>query len=402
MMPLEGIRVVDWSAWQQGPVASMMLGDLGADVIKIETREGGDPARGIIGTGGRSFDLAEGRHAYIEAQNRNKRGITLDVKKDKGREIMYQLVKQADVFVQNFRQGVASRLGLDYQMLSGINPRLVYASASPWGPEGSESNLRGYDYLGQARSGFMSAVGEPDMPPLLAASPIADQTGAIMLAYGILAALFARDRLGVGQEVNASLLGSMIWLQCLSVNTSLLAGWEIPRQAKSQIWNPVYCHYKCSDGKWIALGLLQSDRYWADFCKAMELEELEKDPRFENLVQRAINSKELVPILESRFASKTSDEWDEVLRQAELLFCRVNTISDLINDPQVTANDYITEYDHPALGKVNMVGFPIHMSETPLSVRMPAPELGQHTEEVLLELGYSWEDIVKLREEEVI
>ncbi len=176
----------------------------------------------------------------------------------------------------------------------------------------------------------------------------------------------------------------------------------MPRQAKSQVWNPVYCHYKCSDGKWIALGLLQSDRYWADFCKAMELEEIEKDPRFENLVQRAINSKELVPILESRFASKTSDEWVEVLQQAELLFCRVNTITDLINDPQVTANDYITEYDHPALGKVNMVGFPLHMSETPLSVRMPAPELGQHTEEVLLELGYSWEDIVKLREEEVI
>jgi crotonobetainyl-CoA:carnitine CoA-transferase CaiB-like acyl-CoA transferase len=134
----------------------------------------------------------------------------------------------------------------------------------------------------------------------------------------------------------------------------------------------------------------------------MELEELEKDPRFENLVQRAINSKELVPILESRFTSKTSDEWVEVLQKAELLCCRVNTIPELINDPQVTANNYITEYDHPALGKVNMVGFPIHMSETPLSVRMPAPELGQHTEEVLLELGYSWEDIVKLREEEVI
>ncbi len=402
MMSLEGIKVIDWSAWQQGPVASMMLGDLGADVIKIENRAGGDPGRGIIGTGGNSFDLAEGRHAYIEAHNRNKRGMTLNVKTDKGREIMYQMVKEADVFVQNFRQGVAAKLKLDYQTLSGINPKLIYATASPWGPEGPESSNRGYDYLGQARSGFMSAVGEPDMPPLLAASPIADQIGAIMLAYGVLAALVARDRTGVGQEVNSSLLGSMIWLQGLSINASLMAGWELPRQAKSGVWNPVYSHYLCSDGRWIALGLLQSDRYWADFCQAMGLEELEKDERFESLVPRAINAKELVPILEARFATKTSDEWSQALREKDLLFCLVNSISDLASDPQVTANNYITEYDHPALGKVNMVGFPIHMSETPPSIRMPAPELSQHTEDVLLNLGYSWEDIGKLREEEVI
>lgn len=247
----------------------------------------------------------------------------------------------------------------------------------------------------------MSTVGEPDMPPLKVAGSLADPTGAIMLAYGILAAIIARDRLGVGQEVNASLLGSMIWLQCLTITTCLLGGAEMPRMARSEQFNPMYRHYECSDGKWIQLALLQ-ERHWADFCKVMELEELENDPRFENLVQRAINRKELVSILESRFASKPSDEWVEALRQAELLFCRVNTIADLIDDPQVTANDYIIEYDHPALGKVNMVGFPMHMSETPLSVRMPAPEWGQHTEEVLLELGYSWEDIVKLREEEVI
>ncbi len=401
-MPLEGIRVVDWSAWQQGPVASMMLGDLGADVIKIENREGGDPSRGIMGTGGNSFNLAEGRHAYIEAHNRNKRSITLDLKKDEGREVMYRLVKEADVFIQNFRQDVPVKLGLDYKTLSGMNPRLVYGSASPWGPDGPESDQRGYDYLGQARSGFMSAVGEPDMAPLVAASPIADQVGAVMLAYGVMAALISRNSSGKGQEVNASLLGSMIWLQALSVNTKLLAGWEMPRQERSQTWNPVYCHYKCADGRWIALGLLQSDRYWADFCKALEIEELETDPRFQDLMYRAVNSTELVPILEARFASKSSEEWGRILKKADLLFCLVNSIADLPSDPQVTANDYITEYDHPALGKVNMVGFPIHMSETPPSVRMPAPEMGQHTEDVLLELGYTWEDIGRFRDEEVI
>ncbi len=198
-MPLEGIRVIDWTIWQQGPVASVMLGDLGAEVIKIEERVGGDPGRGLLRMSG--VDLADRPNFYFEANNRNKKSVAIDVKKQAGREIVCRLVAQADVFIQNFRQGVAARLGLGAAALRQHNPRLIYASASGYGPEGPESTAPSFDYMAQARSGIMLAAGEPDMPPLAVAGGIADQMGAIMLAYGVLCALIARDRFGVAQDV---------------------------------------------------------------------------------------------------------------------------------------------------------------------------------------------------------
>src|SRR5262245_64704512 len=224
-MPLDGIRVIDWTIWQQGPVCSAMLGDLGADVIKIEERVGGDPGRGMAKLSG--IDLSDRPNFYFEANNRNKRGLTVNLKKPEGREIIYRLVEKADVFVQNFRKGVAGRLGLDYAALRRHNPKLIYATASGYGPEGPESGDPSFDYLGQARSGIMLAAGEPDMPPLAIAGGIADQMGAIMLAYGILAALHARERFGIAQEVDASHLGSMTWLQGLSVAARLMMGMAI-------------------------------------------------------------------------------------------------------------------------------------------------------------------------------
>ena len=401
-MVLEGIRIVDWSAVYAGPMASMMLGDLGAEVIKIEQRVTGDSIRGLVGMGGRSFEMPGGRNANIEAYNRNKRSITLDVTKDKGREIMYRLIEQADIFVHNFRQGVPDRLGLGYETLSHLNPRLIYASISPWGPNGPDTEQAGYDFLAQARSGFMTSLGEPDMPPLLAAIPIADQLSGTIMAYGILAALIARERTGLGQRVDVSLLGSMLWMEYLSISTSLMVGFEMPRQSRAEMYNPLYCHYRCADGQWIALGMLQSDRYWPDFCELMGLVELKKNPRFENMMVRALNCKELIVILDRLFAKKTSAEWVQILERSNMLFSRVNSIPELASDAQVKANDYIIEYEHSALGKINMVGMPVQLSRTPGLVRRPAPEFGEHTEEVLLELGYSWNDITQLRKEEVV
>jgi len=229
-MPLDGIRVIDWTIWQQGPVCSAMLGDLGAEVIKIEHRESGDPGRGMLKMSG--IDLKDRPNFYFEANNRNKKSLTLDLKKPAAREIIYQLAGKSDIFVQNYRFGVAARLGLDYATLRPYNPRLIYASATGYGPEGPERADPSFDQLGLARSGIMQAVGEPDMPPLQIAGGIADQMGAIMLAYGVLAALLARERFGVGQEVDASHLGSMIWLQGLSVAARLMMGFAIPRMPR--------------------------------------------------------------------------------------------------------------------------------------------------------------------------
>ena len=402
-MPLEGIRVLDWTIWQQGPVCSAMLGDFGAEVIKIEEREVGDPGRGILKASG--VDLSDRPNFYFEANNRNKKSLALDLRKDEAREIVYQLAAKSDVFVQNFRRGVAGRLGLDYETLRRHNPKLIYASATGYGPEGPDSGEPSFDHLGLARSGIMLAAGEPGMPPLAIAGGIADQMGAIMLAYGVMTALVARERFGVGQQVDASHLGSMAMLQGLSLSMKLMMGFAMPRQPRASAGNPLWNHYRCRDDKWIALAMLQSDRYWADFSRAIGRPDLADDERMATAMQRAANSAAVVEALDAAFASKSRDEWIETLRRSEgdFIFTVVNSVDDLPDDPQVRANDYIVDFEHPQHGKTQMVGIPVRLSETPGSVRSAAPEFGQHTEEVLIDLlGYDWDRLTELRKQEVI
>ena len=401
-MPLQGIRVIDWTIWQQGPVCSAMLGDLGAEVIKIEEREKGDPGRGMLRMSG--VDLSDRPNFYFEANNRNKKSLTLDLKKPAALEIVYKLIEKSDIFVQNYRFGVATRLGLGYETLRTYNPKLIYASATGYGPEGPDRADPSFDQMGLARSGLMLAAGEPDHPPLQIAGGIADQMGAIMLAYGVITALLARERFGVGQEIDASHLGSMIWLQGLSVAARLMMGFAIPRMPRKYASNPLWNHYCCSDGKWLCLGMLQPDRYWADFVRALGRPELAADERFIDLRVRAANAGAAVEALDAAFAGKPRDEWIRILRASgDFIFTIVNSVDELPNDPQVLANGYVTDFDHPQFGKTQVVGMPLRLSQTPGSVRLPAPEFGQHTEEILTELlGYSWEQIGLLKDGRVI
>jgi len=401
-MPLEGIRVIDWTIWQQGPVASVMLGDLGADVIKIEERVGGDPGRGILKAQG--LDLRDRPNFYFEANNRNKRSLTVDLKKPEGVAIVQRLAERADVFVQNFRKGVAGRLGLDAATLRARNPRLVYASASGYGPEGPESGAPSFDYLGLARSGIMYSCGEPDDEPLAIAGGIADQMGAIMLAYGVVTALLARERTGRGQEVDASHLGSMAWLQGLGLSARLMLGRALPRQPRRFATNPLWNHYRCGDDRWLALSMLQPDRYWERFCAVLEIPEAAADPRFKTMLDRMMNAGECIALLDEVFARRPRAEWLRRLASGgDFIYSIINSVDDLPDDPQMQANGYVTAFEHPAFGPTQVVGLPVRLSETPGSIRLPAPEFGQHTEEILTEvLGYSWEEIGRLREEEVI
>ena len=397
--PLKGIRVIDWTIWQQGPVATAMLADMGAEVIKIEEREKGDPGRGVFAIGGAEST----RNFYFEANNRHKQSLTLDLGKPGAREIVYKLVAKSDVFVQNFRKGVADRLGLGYKDLSAHNPKLVYASSSGYGPFGPDSGEPSFDYLAQARSGIMYTGPADIKDPIYLTGGIADQMGAIMLAYGVTMALVARERYGVGQEVNASHLGSMIALQGLNVASRTFLGHEFKRNAREESFNPLWNHYKCADEKWICLGMIQ-DRYWKDFCNAVGIPELIEDPRFNNMRARGKNRRELIAILDKVFATKPRDEWMHVLKHGgDFIYTVVNSINDLPTDPQVLANEYVVDYDHPELGKMQVVGVPVILSQTPGNPRGRAPELGENTEMILTEmLGYSWDDVAKFREAGII
>lgn len=403
-MPLEGIRVIDWTLWQQGPVAGMMLGDLGAEVIKIEERVGGDPGRGLLSVAGALVGASEGRNFYFEANNRHKKSITLDLKKSGAQEIIRRLVAKSDVFIQNFRAGVDERLGLDYGTLSQYNPRLIYGRASGFGTLGPDAGAPAFDTLGLARSGIMTAIGEPDMPPLTIVGGIADQLGGIMLAYGVLAALIARDRHGVGQEVDISQLGSMMFLQGLNVSAKTILGKDFRRIPRAEAPNPMLNHYRCSDGKWISLAMPQQDRYWKDFCEMLGIPEVAADPRFSTMQTRAENAKELVGIIDGRFASRPRAEWMSRLKAGgDFIWTFMNEISDLPEDQQAVANEYVVDYDHPTWGPIKVIGVPVRLGKTPGNPRGRAPEFGEHTETILGDLlGYSWEDIARLKEEEVI
>ena len=403
-MILEGVRVLDWTIFQQGPVSTMLLGDMGADVIKIEERGIGDPARAIMRMLGTVVDERAGRNPYYEYNNRNKRCLVLDLNKEEGRKIVYELVSKSDVFVQNYRMGVAEKVGMDYKTLSKYNPKLIYAHASGWGPTGPDKDEPSADYTGVARSGLMWIPGEPGMPPLQVAGGVGDQMGAIMTAFGVMSALYARDKFGIGQKVDVSLLGSLTaGLLGLHVAMNLISGISTFRVSRSKMGNPLWNYYACSDGKWIALAHLQPDKFWPNVCQAMDLQHLEKDARFDTLENRAKNCEELISILDKAFATKTGEEWMKKFKENGVIYSRINDISDLGDDPQVLASNYITEWSHPEWGQTKVTGFPIAFEKTPMSIRREAPAFGQHTEEVLIDLlGYDWDQITILKDAEVI
>jgi len=400
--PLDGIRVIDWTAYQLGPVSTMMLADLGAEVIKVESLNG-DPGRNTNRISQLPSQLPAGVSAYFESLNRQKKSIALDLKNPKGVEVMYRLVAKSDVFVQNFRQGVAERLGLGYEDLVEHNPKIVCGAATGYGPKGPDSRKPAFALTGEARSGSLWWGGPDDDLPYNLGS-IADQMAGIMLSYGILGGLVARERLGIGQKVDASHLGGMMWLGGNRYGMALITKNAPLRQTRASARNPLWNYYKCKDGRWIALSMNQTDRYMPLFCKAISRPHLAEDERFNNMAALLENSKELIDILDDIFATKTQGEWKKVLSEAEgIIWELVQDVFDLPDDPQVIANNYIVDFDHPALGPSKWLQTPVGYSKMPLSTRKMAPAHGEHTAEVLIDmLGYDRDDIATLRDERVI
>jgi crotonobetainyl-CoA:carnitine CoA-transferase CaiB-like acyl-CoA transferase len=401
MLALEGIKVIDFTTWIFAAGATAILADLGADVIKVEDPATGDPQRAIIMFGG-GTQIPEINFPW-ELENRGKRGMGIDLRTDQGRKIMYKLVEQSDVFVSNIRADVLQNLGVDYDTMSKINPKLIYAHGSGYGVNGPEALRPGFDYAAfWARGGIMNMVGEPDAPPPQCLPGYGDNTSAMAMAAGIAFALFVRERTGMGQRVDISLLGTALWCNGLSVTGAGFTEEETLRVSRKTVPNPLFNSYKCKDGRWLMLACLQSDRFWSDFCGVMGLNHLEHDPKYENMFVRAVDPAPFIALLDDLFIAKDRDEWGRLFDEKEIIWAPIQTLKEALNDPQAVANEFVSEVIHPEHGPFRLISIPIKLRKTPASIRTIAPELGQHTEEILIEMGYTWDDITAFKEAKAI
>ncbi len=393
--PLSGVRVLDLTRVVAGPYCSMFLGDLGAEVVKVEQPGAGDDTRGW----GPPF--AGGESAYYLCINRNKQSLTLDLKSKRAVELLRDLVKAADVIIENFRPGTMERLGLGEKELRELNPRLIYASLTGFGADGPMSDWPGYDLIVQAWGGLMSITGTPEGEPVKVGVAIIDLVAGLMLGKAVAAALFAREKIGVGQRIDTSLLEAEV-ASLINVGSNYLVGGKVPTRWGNAHPNIVpYQNFQTADG-YLVIGVA-SEVIWKRFCEAVGQRDLINDPRFADNSKRVENRSELIAILSKTFLQRRNDAWFKSLTDAEVPCAPVQTIDQVFQAPQVLQRDMLIEVDHPTAGKVRMAGIPVKFSVTPASVRMPPPLLGEHNDAILRTwLGMSAASIDELKREKVI
>jgi len=393
--PLTGMRVMDFTRALAGPHCTLLLGDMGAEVIKIERVEGGDEVRRM----GPPF--ISGESAAFMASNRNKKSLTVNLKDPRGREICVRLATWADVLVENFRPGVMQGLGLDYSTLAQVNPRLIYCSISGFGQTGPMADQGGYDTVAQGLGGIMAATGVPGGPPVKAGVPVVDLGTGMFGALGVLAAYIAREKTGKGQHVDTSLLDCSVALGLIDGSDYLASG-EVPLPLASAHWRIApHGAFKTRDG-YLTIAADSAPRTWKTLCQILGKEELEHEPRLADNTQRRKNLPLLLEKIEEATTTRDSAFWLAKLQAAGIPCGPVQNYDQVFRHPQVLARDLLVENEHPKAGRVQMVGKPLKFSGTPATDLLPSALLGQHTTAILLAVGYSAEEITRLRQEGVV
>lgn len=387
---LEGVKVIELGHWVAVPSACAVLVDWGCEVIKIEDPRRGDPVRNYRSV--ENIEVGE-VNIWFEQMNRGKKSVAVDLSKERGREVVYRMVGDADVFISNFQAHVLKRLGMDYSTLSVINPRLIYVTLSGYGDTGPDKDKPGYDHVAfWARSGVMDRLGGPHPPPLQRPA-FGDNIAALALAGVVSAALFARERTGAGQEIHTSLYALGVWALSWDILVALNLGKEIDRIDRRKVRNPLRNIYRTKDGKWMYIIVPDVSRFWDRFCEAIGREDLKGELGVKDNIT-------LVSVIEEALAGKTYKEWEEIFNREGIVFGAVQSPLDVVNDPQAWENRFFTEISEPS--HVKMVASPFKFGKSQIRAPSRAPGLGEHTEEILLSLGYTKEDIDKLRGEGVI
>jgi len=389
-LPLAGVRVLDVSQVMAGPFCSMLLGDMGADVIKIEPVEGGDQARRAMG-----FKLKGSDSLGFINMNRNKRSLALNLKSEAGRKVFYRLVETADILVENYRPGATARLGIDYETLQAINPRLVYASISGFGQTGPWSQRPGFDLIAQAMAGVMSITGHPGQPPTKAGVPVADIGCALFALYAILCAYIGVGKTGQGQHIDASLFEAAIAFAIWDISEYWGTGRvPVPLGTGNRMSAP-YQAVRASDGYFV-MGA-NNPRLWQSLCEVIERSDLLADPRYATIADRLANRIVLIEDLEKTFATRPAAEWIDLLLGVGIPAGPILNYAEALGSEHARVREVVMEIEHPVEGKVRSIGFPVKLSRTKQKVRRPPPLLGEHTDAILSELGYDDEAREALR-----
>ena len=395
--PLDGIKVVELGIWVAAPAAAAILADWGAEVIKLEEPERGDPLRGLGATGLVPLDLDS--NPAFTLDNRGKKGMAVNLHRPGAAKVIRDLIAQADVFISNLRTSALQRLDLTYDRLQPINPRLIYAALTGYGVEGPDRDRAAFDYAAfWARAGAMASLGEPDQPPPAQRPGMGDHATALAISGAVAAALFAREKTGRGQEIQLSLLRTGVWFQGTDIQVCLQSGVSSGPVGRRNNPNPLFNQYQTKDGAWLQLIMLQPDRHWPEFCHAIGRDDLILDHRFITVRERLQNAATLIAILDSILAGKALAEWAAIFDRHDVFWGKVQQVGDVVRDAQTRASRAFRKLTLPSGKDIEVVASPADFSDTPADVRGPAPELGQHTEEVLLGLGYTWEEIASLKD----